>query len=78
MTTSCTVVIAIGDTEYQVSGYKIGKTNKSQVFRCPTPRILWDPKNDKNETDHPRDGKEYEVDATLWLTPAPRDDIIVV
>ena len=35
-------------------------------------------KQDKeNKIDHPKKEEKYEVDKTIWLIPAPRDDIIV-
>ena len=75
--TSCTTVIAAGGAEYLVSGYKIGEANDSRILRCPVPHIVGDTTKKSSDPDQPRDGKEYEVDATLWFTPKSRDDIII-
>ena len=75
--TSCTIKIAIGDAIYLVSCYTKSKINGAHVFKCPTPWIIQEPKNEENKIDHPRRDEEYGVDATLWLTPTPRDDVVV-
>ena len=74
---SCTAVVTIDDAEHQVSCYKKSGIDGAHVFRCPTPWVIRAPNNEENEINHPRGEEEYEVDATLWLMPAPRNDIVV-
>ena len=75
--TSCTITVAIDNVVYLVPCYTKSKTNREHVFRCPTPLMIQEQKNEGEDIDHLTDNEEYEMDATLWLAPIYGDDTVV-
>ena len=75
---SCAVEMNINDKPYIIACYKRTKENGADIFRCPTPLSIHNLEENERTNDDGtnREGRKYEFEQTLWLTPTTGEDIV--